>query len=156
MSFDVGAPYNLLYCVSFLICCSAAVPVIIFMISGIKDLLKKQRSTISHKTYMMHKELLKTLIFQMMIPLFILTIPSVAFIVLIACNIETTPYLFQVIWISVSCHSTMNTVMMVYFIKPYRYRFIYNFWQVPGEFLSRIYKTDESTLSNNHISFTDR
>ncbi|KAE9548429.1 hypothetical protein FO519_008358 [Halicephalobus sp. NKZ332] len=150
ISFDVGAPYNYLYFICPLIYCSITFTFIVFMIIRTKALLQEKRAIISHKTYLMHKELLKTLIFQFITPLFTLTIPVLAFIVLIILKTDSTPYLFQAMWVFATCHSTMNTVMMVYFIKPYREKCIHIFWYILRKSLAVIHNSSDIHPRNDH------
>ena len=92
----------------------------------------------SAKTYQMNKELLKSLIFQLTVPTVFMTIPFTVFLAFILLEIEGVAFLIQADYISGTLHSTMNTVMMIYFIKPYREKLIKNFYSNKSILLSKI------------------
>lgn len=166
MSFDTGIPYNYLYCFFLFLSMFGTVPFIAFMIHQTKILLERQKTVMTIRTYRMHNELLRTLIFQLAVPSITLLIPYIGTVALALVGIENISYIFQANYILGTLHSTMNTLMMVYFIKPYRVKFCTNIWYKPKQFLSdqwNIYGTthgsDSSTLRNslavNHNSYSN-
>ena len=76
----------------------------------------------SAKTYEMNTELLKSLIFQLSVPAIFVTVPFTVFSICVALEIEKMSFFSQAQYILVTLHSPTNTIMMVYFIKPYRKR----------------------------------
>uniref|UniRef100_A0AC35GDV3 G protein-coupled receptor n=1 Tax=Panagrolaimus sp. PS1159 TaxID=55785 RepID=A0AC35GDV3_9BILA len=74
----------------------------------------------SEKTYRMHRQLLITLIFQLLVPTITLFAPYSIVTAFIIAGAEDFGWLSQTSIIFGSLHSTLNTCMMLYFIQPYR------------------------------------
>ena len=115
---------HLLFCYT-IFSISGSIPIIIVLIIKSRQLLANNRALMSEKTYRLNKELIRCLIFQISIPTFILMVPFSIVIVCMLCDAQYAPYFTQANYVIGTLHSTMNTIMMIYFIKPYRTQFLY-------------------------------
>lgn len=158
VSTDVGFPYNYLFIGTLNISFIIPIPIICILIYKIRALLEDQKLIMSEKTYSMHKELFKTLIFQFLVPGGTIFIPYTIMMSLIIFNTRNMAVVFQVTYEFGTLHSTMNTVMMVCFIKPYRHKFIQKFWNKPKQVIMKKYKFHISPLirNNNAVYFVSR
>uniref|UniRef100_A0AC35F049 G-protein coupled receptors family 1 profile domain-containing protein n=1 Tax=Panagrolaimus sp. PS1159 TaxID=55785 RepID=A0AC35F049_9BILA len=103
---------------------TSGMPIIFFLVCKSFIALKRARSFMTFRTYEMHRQLLLSLIFQLLIPSASIFIPSAVMIFLLAINIQDISFFAQIIYILNASHSFFNTFMMMYFIKPYRQRFL--------------------------------
>ncbi|KAI1702074.1 serpentine type 7TM GPCR chemoreceptor srh domain-containing protein [Ditylenchus destructor] len=108
----------------------------LWLLHAAYNCLKYVKLTMSERTAKMHRQLLKSLIFQMTIPFCTLFIPfvSLAFFALVEVeNIECMfllikyfrhdnpiSVLFKLVFEIGTSHSFLNTLVMVYFIQPYK------------------------------------
>ena len=124
ISLDVGFPYNYLFIMFLGAGFIIPVPIIAILIYKTLILLRNQKSMMSEKTYLMHRELFKTLIFQFAVPGGTIFVPYVITITMIIFSIGDIAIVFQAAYLFGTLHSTMNTVMMLCFIKPFRNQFL--------------------------------
>ncbi|KAI1709758.1 serpentine type 7TM GPCR chemoreceptor srh domain-containing protein [Ditylenchus destructor] len=82
--------------------------------------LKNVRTTMSERTAKMHRQLLKSLIFQMTIPFCTLFIPFVSLAFFALVEVENIEFLFKLVFEIGTSHSFLNTLVMVYCIQPYK------------------------------------
>lgn len=148
VSLDVGFPYNYLFLGILLFSFFLTTPFIIVIVYKTKALLENQKSMMTQKTYTMHKELLRTLIFQLIVPGITLLIPYLVTACFVIMEMEAVAFVFQTNFVIGTLHSTMNTIMIVYFIKPYRIQFIRTFWDSPKLFLMK-YRWNLNTHDTN-------
>ncbi|KAE9556299.1 hypothetical protein FO519_000482 [Halicephalobus sp. NKZ332] len=87
------------------------------------SLLHHQKSHMRNSTYKMHKRFLHALIIQALLPLFIFCIPVVAFLVSILVQ-KTSPIVNFVSVLLISLHPATNSLITLYFIRPYRKAFL--------------------------------
>ena len=114
---------------------AAGVPIISFLIIKSFKSLRAQQHIMSTKTYKMHRQLLISLIFQLLVPLislfgpfmiassFIfleLPIPGSKYFMFIIEFISSFSVFNQLTIILGTLHSPMNCIMMLYFIPYYR------------------------------------
>lgn len=125
------------------------IPIIFILVIKSQNILRKERGKMTNRTYQMHKELLKTLIFQVLVPTCTLSGPFITAVALIAFGVEEIAHIVQTSYIFGTLHSTMNTIMMIYFVKPYRRRFIYYFWQMPKTKVIQTFGREQSIRAIN-------
>ncbi|KAE9555130.1 hypothetical protein FO519_001625 [Halicephalobus sp. NKZ332] len=88
---------------------SGVIPVIVILVYKSRKLLQK---------------LLKALIFQLTVPTCTIMVPFTIVVICMTFGIGNVAYFTQADYVLGTLHSTMNTIMMIYFIKPYRNRLI--------------------------------
>uniref|UniRef100_A0A914QJU9 Uncharacterized protein n=1 Tax=Panagrolaimus davidi TaxID=227884 RepID=A0A914QJU9_9BILA len=109
--------YFLLSCV---ICFTIGLPIVFYLAYRTFSYLHNQKQTMSSKTYKMHQQLLYSLIFQLVIPTATIFIPFTSLAVFLIIQADNVVYVGQAMYIISTYHSLLNTMLMVFFIKPYR------------------------------------
>uniref|UniRef100_A0A914P2M7 G protein-coupled receptor n=1 Tax=Panagrolaimus davidi TaxID=227884 RepID=A0A914P2M7_9BILA len=112
--------FTLLFMISLIVAFAIGAPAVIFLAYNSFSILNEQKSVMSEKTYRMHRQLLITLIFQLLVPTITLFAPYSIVTAFIIAGAEDFGWLSQTSIILGSLHSTLNTCMMLYFIQPYR------------------------------------
>uniref|UniRef100_A0AC35G9K2 Uncharacterized protein n=1 Tax=Panagrolaimus sp. PS1159 TaxID=55785 RepID=A0AC35G9K2_9BILA len=121
--FDV-TPFPFLFMLSCIAAFTLGVPIVVTLVLKSFSTLKKQRNLMSPKTYKMHHQLLTTLIFQLLVPITTLFGPFIVNSLLVMAGAENIAWLMQSAFVLGTLHSSFNTLMMFYFIQPYRQAFL--------------------------------
>ena len=146
VSTDIGFPYNYLFLIFINSEFALPIPFILILIYKTRVSLERQKENMNEKTYLMHKDLLKILIFQLIIPGATLFIPFTITVALTIFDVNSVAVVFQVTHLLGTLHSTLNTIMMLYFIKPYRLRFTQNLWYIPKRLFAKKYMINDAAL----------
>ena len=91
------------------------------------SLLHRQKSRMRSSTYKMHKRFLNALIAQALLPLFVFCIPVIALIATILIQ-KTYPIVHFLSVLLISLHPATNSLITLYFIRPYRKVFLDFIW----------------------------
>uniref|UniRef100_A0AC35GN58 Uncharacterized protein n=1 Tax=Panagrolaimus sp. PS1159 TaxID=55785 RepID=A0AC35GN58_9BILA len=95
-------------------------PIILWLIFKTFITLNRQKICMSSFTFELHKQLLHSLIFQLLVPSLTIFVPFVGLTIILLIGANNVISWGQSFYIISTYHSLFNTLMMIYFIKPYR------------------------------------
>ncbi|KAE9554956.1 hypothetical protein FO519_001853 [Halicephalobus sp. NKZ332] len=118
---EISRPSSLVHVCISIFCFTISIPVVSTLIYKTIYALKENQQYMSAESYRMHRQMLKTLIFQLLIPTCTIILPLTTAIVLWYSSSEGVPQsAVQSGFILATTHSFTNTMMMLYFFPVYR------------------------------------
>ncbi|KAE9556274.1 hypothetical protein FO519_000457 [Halicephalobus sp. NKZ332] len=108
--------FMFLCCIQF----GLTVPIAAFLISKCFKTLKDQKIFMTEKTFRLHKQLILSLIFQLIVPFSTLFIPFTLMATFVFLEVSNIPWVYQALMLVGTIHSFCNTLMMTIMVKPYR------------------------------------
>ncbi|KAI1692513.1 serpentine type 7TM GPCR chemoreceptor sri domain-containing protein [Ditylenchus destructor] len=92
--------------------------------------MKRTKGIISSKTYRLHKMLTISLLLQFMIPMLLLILPFIAFGIFAVTQLKYAQMVSIVTFVISTTHTTVNAIIMIGMIQPYRAVFFKYFWLI--------------------------
>ncbi|KAI1697783.1 serpentine type 7TM GPCR chemoreceptor srh domain-containing protein [Ditylenchus destructor] len=92
--------------------------------------MKRTKDVISSKTYRLHKMLTISLLLQFMIPMLLLILPFIAFGIFSVTQLKHAQMVSIVTFVISTTHTTVNAIIMIGMIQPYRKVFFKYFWPI--------------------------
>ncbi|KAI1709699.1 serpentine type 7TM GPCR chemoreceptor srh domain-containing protein [Ditylenchus destructor] len=112
------------WALAFMISCalqfSFNIPVNLALLYGSFHTLHKRQAEMSAKTAKMHRQLLRSLIWQMLVPFCTLLVPFSIMSVLVLLQVENVEFFMKLLFLVGTLHSFFNSLAMIYHIHPYR------------------------------------
>ncbi|KAI1717490.1 serpentine type 7TM GPCR chemoreceptor srh domain-containing protein [Ditylenchus destructor] len=112
------------WALAFMISCalqfSFNIPVNLALLYASFHTLHKRQAEMSAKTAKMHRQLLRSLIWQMLVPFCTLLVPFSIMSVLVLLQVENVEFFMKLLFLVGTLHSFFNSLAMIFHIHPYR------------------------------------
>ncbi|KAH7726523.1 Protein SRI-1 [Aphelenchoides avenae] len=119
-AFD-ASPFSMAFMVVCAIQFALCLPIPSVILYMCHKVLKNSESQLTEKTKRMHRELLFSLIFQLLVPFSTLIVPFLICSIFILFEVNHVQPIFKTLFLSGTTHSFFNTVMMLALVAPYRH-----------------------------------